>query len=301
MQVVILLLIVVLILLWIHYRWTNRHIFKALKDIPDPFPYSFIGIGYKLAGKSIDEIYDAIEPIIQKYDTWKCWLGPMCHVVLRKPEDVKIVLSSKDCLEKHTVYNFLFPKTGIVTAEAKIWKQHRKLLNPVFSQSQVLSFIPTFNKQSNILIECLRKKIGKKEFDILEFISKCTMDMIGATTMGLELKCQNNENSNYLEAREIYPSLVVNRVLRLWQHPDFLYKFTKAYKLEDKAVRTICDLSAKVIREKEINRNENEIKIKEQQIFLEHVLQLKDSKQFTDRDVRDEVDTILIAVSNLII
>lgn len=46
-----------------------------------------------------------------------------------------------------------------------VWKNHRKLLNPAFSQLVLDSFIGVFNKQSRRLVKDLEAEIGKGPFD----------------------------------------------------------------------------------------------------------------------------------------
>ncbi|KOB69197.1 Cytochrome P450, family 4, subfamily V, polypeptide 2, partial [Operophtera brumata] len=46
-----------------------------------------------------------------------------------------------------------------------VWRKHRKLLNPAFSQHVINGFLPIFNDMSKMLVENLRKEVGKEPFD----------------------------------------------------------------------------------------------------------------------------------------
>lgn len=83
-----------------------------------------------------------------------------------------------------------------------MWKMHRKYLNPCFNPKLLQSFLPIFNKKSKILADRLKVKLGKDEFDVYNFIGKCTLDMICNTAMGLECDFQNADGDLYLESAE---------------------------------------------------------------------------------------------------
>lgn len=51
------------------------------------------------------------------YQPNKCWMGPLCHIIISKPEDVHSIVFSQDCLAKHDVYKNFNHKFGLLTAE----------------------------------------------------------------------------------------------------------------------------------------------------------------------------------------
>ncbi|VVC90275.1 unnamed protein product, partial [Leptidea sinapis] len=73
-----------------------------------------------------------------------------------------------------------------------IWRNHRRLLNPAFSQVVLDSFIGVFNSQSRRLVEALDKEIAKGPFDhwvlekrktdYLKNMETCKNDKTGAFT-----------------------------------------------------------------------------------------------------------------------
>lgn len=44
-------------------------------------------------------------------------MGPLCHIIISKPEDVHAIVFSQDCLAKHDVYKNFNHKFGLLTAE----------------------------------------------------------------------------------------------------------------------------------------------------------------------------------------
>ncbi|XP_074112944.1 cytochrome P450 4C1-like [Cotesia typhae] len=83
--------------------------------------------------------------------------------------------------EKFVEFAHLWLGTGLFTAPAKKWKVHRKLIMPTFHSEILESFFDTINKKSEILVRMMEPEINKIEFDILDYISHCVLDIVCAT------------------------------------------------------------------------------------------------------------------------
>lgn len=44
------------------------------------------------------------------------WLGPKCFLVIDHPDDVQVVMNSKDCIEKGDLYRFFNRGVGLFAA-----------------------------------------------------------------------------------------------------------------------------------------------------------------------------------------
>lgn len=64
------------------------------------------------------------------------------------------------------------------TFTVRIWKVHRKLLNPSFNLKILKNFVPIFNEKSLKLVKCIETHVGKEEFDMYELMGRCTLDMV---------------------------------------------------------------------------------------------------------------------------
>jgi cytochrome P450 family 4 len=58
------------------------------------------------------------------------------------------------------------------------WKEHRKLFTPAFHFKILEDFVEVFGSKDRILIEKLEKHVSGPGFDILPYISLCTLDII---------------------------------------------------------------------------------------------------------------------------
>ncbi|CAH2261599.1 jg13658 [Pararge aegeria aegeria] len=95
-----------------------------------------------------------------------------------KAEDAQVIL--ENCLDKDTVYKFLRPwlGQGLFIAPLGLWKNHRRVLLPVFHNKVVEEYLQIISDQANILLERLAEESGKREFDVLRYITACTLDVV---------------------------------------------------------------------------------------------------------------------------
>lgn len=68
------------------------------------------------------EIMDTLIAISSEVETpSQFWFGPKLVVVIGKPDDVKTVLTSMNCLEKPYIYKFLRNNNGLFNATSKLY------------------------------------------------------------------------------------------------------------------------------------------------------------------------------------
>lgn len=63
-----------------------------------------------------------------------------------------------------------------------MWKRHRKIIHPFFSDKIINRFVEVFGRQSITLGEQLEKYLGQKNVDIFEIVRNCTLDISFGTT-----------------------------------------------------------------------------------------------------------------------
>lgn len=108
-------------------------------------------------------------------------LGPLIsYIVFSTPKSVEYILGNTKNLEKTGDHRFLYSwlGTGLLTATKTKWKKHRRVITPAFHFKVLEDFVEVFNSTGNVLVEQLRKEVGKKSFDIVPFFSLFTLDAI---------------------------------------------------------------------------------------------------------------------------
>ena len=103
--------------------------------------------------------------------------------------------------------------------------------------------------------------------------------------------------------------IMMDRIVKLWLHFKPIYVFTKQYRMNKKYVQNgMFAIADEVLKEKEQQYNNKSIDeddldnvkdyeddgIKKPQIFIDQLLKMKE--HFTLSEVKDELNTILIAV-----
>ncbi|XP_050054619.1 cytochrome P450 4C1-like isoform X2 [Aphis gossypii] len=301
-----------IVVLWCYFKWKQRPFEKVASKMTGPPSYPIIGFLLEILGTP----QQIIENIIKLFEVYgpephKLWLGPYFAVTIGKPEDLQIILNSSKALDKSKFYNF-FKNTvgeGLFSAPVHKWRQHRRLIAPVFNANLLDQFFPVFNEKSRILIENLKKELGKTQpFDLSDYIMKTNLDIICQTAMGYNLDSQSNKESEFAEALIKVSELDSYRVLKPWLYPDITFSIYRKLIGLQNIYKTLHKLPNQVIREmketytqrKMQNKNNdidanNERRLK---VFLDTLLDLNEaSANFSDEEIRDEVVTMMIGGS----
>lgn len=79
------------------------------------------------------------------------------------------------------------------------WKTHRKIIAPTFHLNVLKTFVPLFYENSINLVKRLRSEVGK-EFDIHDYLSAVTVDILLDTAMGARNEKRQKTGFDYAMA-----------------------------------------------------------------------------------------------------
>ena len=177
------------------YFWENRLYYYLAYKIPtSSFDRSLKGLYTALTGdnktvfKLIHDAYNNINVCS------KTCVGTM-FVGIIKLNDVKLVMNSKYCLDKPYFLKFAKLYQGSLFGHIEYWQSHRKIMNPFFGIQTLRSLFPIFNEKSKILVQSLKDKEGKNEFDVLHFMTALTLETI-MKVMEYDFDLQNKESKS---------------------------------------------------------------------------------------------------------
>ncbi|GFU76300.1 cytochrome P450 4V2 [Trichonephila clavipes] len=176
------------------------------------------------------QMVNAYSHVFRKEGMWMFYGGFKKILILYKAETVEPILSSNENIGKGFEYEFITPmlKEGLLTSKKDKWRYRRKLLTPSFHFRILDEFIPIFNEQANIFASKITANMEITPWiDIAPLASLCTLDIICETAMGKKLKAQINSESPYVKALHQFCHAAIDRLLRPWLWPDFLYQRTK--------------------------------------------------------------------------
>ncbi|KAF5283093.1 hypothetical protein FQA39_LY17434 [Lamprigera yunnana] len=305
-----------MILMWyLQYHWRRRHLYKMASMRPGPLTLPLIGNALSFVGSSNDMLSKLME-IMNKYQSpVRLWLGNKLLFGVWEARDMEIILNSSHALTKEELYKFTecVVGTGLFTAPVPKWKRHRKIIMPTFNQRTLNEFVGCFSEQSNIFVNQLEKQVGRGFFDIFYLISRCTLDIICETAIGITVKAQT-EDSDYAKWINKGMEIICIRMCNILYRSDYIFNRTSMSKelkdLNDKVhqftggvVKQKREAYQKKMREQ---RNMSEGYVDEgfsESITRKSLLQLlielsENGAGFTDDELRNEVDTFMIAGSD---
>nr|AIW79997.1 cytochrome P450 CYP4C77 [Nilaparvata lugens] len=281
---------------------------RIIDRIPGPPAYPIVGDSLDVIKPSNKERFDFFSKrAMTYYPMFRTWRGPWAEVHLMRPEHVEIIASSVRHIDKSFGYKFLHPwlGTGLLTSTGNKWHERRKLLSPTFHFKILEDFVEVFCDKSKILVELLDKKADGNEFDIYPFLTLCALDVICETAMGTPVNAQMESDSQYIKAVYEISKLTIERGIRPWLHPNFIFQRTEFGKKYENCLSILHGFTKKVISERRLLKEQEGTKTpesedfvafgqKKRKAFLDLLLDVSsDGKVLSDDDIREEVDTFM--------
>ncbi|XP_046625289.1 cytochrome P450 4g15 [Neodiprion virginianus] len=245
------LLVPAIVLYYIYFRISRRHMIELADKLPGPDGIPFLGNALEFLGSS-DTIFRNVYQKSFEFDqVIKLWIGPKLLIFLVDPRDVEVILSSHVYIDKSSEYRFFKPwlGNGLLISTGQKWRAHRKLIAPTFHLNVLKSFIDLFNANSRAVVEKMRQEQGK-EFDCHDYMSECTVEILLETAMGVSKSTQDRSGFEYAIAVMKMCDILHLRHTRVWLRPDWLFNLTKYGKDQVQLLDIIHGLTKKVIKRK---------------------------------------------------
>ncbi|XP_008546138.1 cytochrome P450 4g15 [Microplitis demolitor] len=245
------LLVPALVLWYVYFRISQRHMIELAEKIPGPNGYPLVGNALEFIGSS-DSIFRNVMERSNEFDqVVRLWIGPKLLIFLIDPRDIEVILSSHVYIDKSAEYRFFQPwlGNGLLISTGQKWRVHRKLIAPTFHLNVLKSFIDLFNANSRAVVEKMRKE-GTKEFDCHDYMSETTVEILLETAMGVSKSTQDRSGYEYAMAVMKMCDILHLRHTRVWLRPDWLFNLTKYGKDQIQLLDIIHSLTKKVIQRK---------------------------------------------------
>ncbi|CAK9797044.1 Cytochrome P450 4g15 [Anthophora plagiata] len=245
------LLIPALVLYYVYFRISRRHMIELAEKLPGPPGLPLIGNALEMLGSSDTIFQNIYQKSFEYNEVIKIWVGPKLIVFLVDPRDVEVILSSNVYIDKSAEYAFFKPwlGNGLLISSGQKWRTHRKLIAPTFHLNVLKSFIDLFNANSRAVVEKLRKE-GTKEFDVHNYMSELTVEILLETAMGVSKSTQESNGFEYAMAVMKMCDILHLRHTKVWLRPDWLFNLTKYGKNQIKLLEIIHGLTKKVVQRK---------------------------------------------------
>ncbi|XP_039756623.1 cytochrome P450 4g15-like [Pararge aegeria] len=297
------LLAIALVLLccyWMYWAASKRELDKLTAKLPAPPGLPIIGHAMLFIGnteKILKNLQDIASLAFKHDGVVKLWLGPKLYIAIGKAEDAQVIL--ENCLDKDTVYKFLRPwlGQGLFIAPLGLWKNHRRVLLPVFHNKVVEEYLQIISDQANVLLERLAEQSGKREFDVLRYITACTLDVVFETAMGERMDVQHSPDTPYLRARHTVMTILNKRFFKVWLQPDLLFNLTPYAKQQKENIDVTHKFTNEVVRKRRLQYEINKMTEQQTDGRIKTVLDMLFGREidFTDEQLREHIDSITIA------
>lgn len=258
-----------------------------------------VGKAFDLIGKNNEEIF--VEFGSHTDGLCYTWVGPVLIFHVAAPEDCQAVLTSEKFLKKAFPYDFLYNRTGILTAEPHIWKEHRRALNPTLGPKMVSSFVPIFNEKSKKMVDLMERQLGGI-VDMHRIMFKASIDSIMNASFGVNWSMQNQRGDDIHDIIIAIMRGLQLRIQRMWLWNP-IYQMTNEYKREISRFFQFYRFNRSALEHKRMElaeklvHGEDELAIAKENNtmnYLQKCLQLELENKFTDENVCEEMDTIFV-------
>ncbi|EGT35305.1 hypothetical protein CAEBREN_26389 [Caenorhabditis brenneri] len=214
-------------------------------------------------------------------------------------KSVAKLLESTTEIHKGEGYDFFDPWLGggLLVSVGDRWKAHRKLITPSFHFAKLEGYFDVFNQESKILVECLEKFAESGEtVNLHGFINRCTLDIICETAMGTKVDAQFNHEHPYLKAVEGYTAMMLEYSYSPLMWNPFLFWLMGHAKRQNELLHTLKKFTGDIIAERKASLKSGEVETsssKRNMNFLDMMLNMTESNQLSEEDLRQEVDTFM--------
>ncbi|XP_025264319.1 cytochrome P450 4C1-like isoform X1 [Camponotus floridanus] len=251
------------------------------------------------------------------YPIFKVWSFSIFVVFIRHPNDLETILSSTNHIEKGIFYDALHPwlGTGLITSKGVKWHTRRKILTSTFHFNILNQFVDILIKESDCMTKSLMDVRGTVVKDLLPFISEHTLNAICETAMGVSLRTLGEFQQQYRNAVHDMIELVFYRAFRPWFHNDMIFSLSSQGRKQKKILKILHGFTKKIIAErklyhertngqylknlesdKEAATNDEVFGIKKKRLaMLDLLLAASQEYSLTDSDIKEEVDTFMLA------
>ncbi|CUA72791.1 Bifunctional P-450/NADPH-P450 reductase [Rhizoctonia solani] len=189
-----------------------RHLYSPLRHLPGPPSNNwFLGHFFMLLEAQNTTIW---ETWIEKYGSIMQIRG-FCgeyHLCIWDMRAVNHVLTHNTTFIKSEIQRRslgIVLGEGILSADEETHKRQRRIMNPAFGALHIRNLLPTFATKANqlrdIWVEMLRDNPEGETIDILPWLTRATLDIIGLAGFGYDFRSLEDEDKD--ELSEAYTEL----------------------------------------------------------------------------------------------
>jgi cytochrome P450 len=215
--------------------------------------------------------------------------GPMIAFLLNAPDAIHHVLvdNNRNYTKSPNYAGLkLILGEGLVTSEGDFWRRQRKLAQPAFQRDRVNAFAPAMIEETDRMLDQWESRVGEV-IDAHAEMMKLTLRIVTRTLFGTSIGSE-------AEAKAVGEALTVG-IHYANDYAESLFKLpgwipspkNRAFK---RAITTLDALVYRIIEERRSGRNKDA-----NDLLALYMAAVEDGRGMTDRQLRDEVMTLVMA------
>lgn len=187
-------------------------------------------------------------------ETHSCWVGHMFWLVVKKPEEIKIILNSQETFDKPDHGVNILVEHGLLTEGGEKYKLQRKTVNPFFVASNLKKFFPIINRKVGEFINRFDDRLPseEEEFNISPGIMDFTLDTIFNTMFNIP-HVPEEKRLQFLENMDNVMSIASMKIFKFWLNIDFIFRCSEYYSSWVKHRGGLFKFIEKLVDENEVN------------------------------------------------
>lgn len=209
-------------------------------------------------------------------------VGPFKGVSVNDPELINQILTKQHASVRKSMDTRWLSSVlgdGLVTSEGEFWKRHRKLLQPAFHNTKIRIYADIMDQRTRELLQSWKPDV---EIDVHAQMNQLTLRVVADALFGVDVSKYYDDIAGPLDAvmrrfEEMLTSLV----------PVPPRIPTPANRRAAKAVKQLDRALEEIIRDRR--------KLPEGDDLLSELLRAEPAERFNDRELRDELLTLLVA------
>ncbi|XP_015605729.1 cytochrome P450 4C1, partial [Cephus cinctus] len=305
----------IVIALWIlDLLYRKYKIRKIIDKIPGPVGHPIFGFSFEILKQKREDRDAWFDNLCYEYKEGivKTWFGTKAVIHIRKPEYLEVIMRSTTQIKKSYLMDFIKPwlGEGILSSTGQKWFHHRKLITPAFHFNILDEFSEVMTNHAETLNEQIEKIYNEnpeEPIDVFPVITKCTLDVICETAMGVKMNIKYGEGKEYTEALSEIQNLTMERFFNPWFQWDFIYyqlPIGKKYQsIIDKLHNFTNEIIAKKIEQRKNKINDrgkdedNDIGKRKKKALLDLLLDENDKAEnpMNQSELREQIDTFTFA------
>jgi len=158
------------------------------------------------------------------------WLGSRLVILATHPTSAKFSLKCPQIQKKSEIFlatPYMKDAFGqsLSSFHGEIWKRHRSLVNPGFTTNSIQNYFPLFGELTEKAMRIIAdvSKSGTEDFEIEEFFSKFTLDLLGLSIFHYDFGRIEGKNDKYYKAYNhllSFPQTKIGKIVTLFPFLD---------------------------------------------------------------------------------